>query len=151
MKKLTVALAGAEIALIATSIVVLYVASRELWITFVGLAGVAIALVTGWRLMSTRREITDGATVGVGTVCSVEDIESPTSNSERGEREVLIQVTGVRGEEFIGRLVHQDGDLDLSMLRPGLLILVAFDPAVPEQLSLPDDVLSVRAACAKPS
>ena len=31
------------------------------------------------------------------------------------------------------------------MLRPGLVVLVAFDPADREQLSLPDDVLAVRA------
>lgn len=150
MKTLTVALAGAEIALIATSIVILYVASHKLWITFAGVAAVALALMLGARLMVGRRENADVPAVGVlgvGTVQTVDDIESPAPN---GDREVLVQVTGVRGEEFIGRLVH-DGDLDLSVLRPGLLILVAFDPAVPEQLSLPDDALAVRAACVKPS
>jgi len=29
---------------------------------------------------------------------------------------------------------------------PGLVMLVAFDPAAPEELSLPDDVLAVRAS-----
>jgi hypothetical protein len=153
MKKLTVALAGTEIALVATSIGILYLASHELWITFLGVAAVALALVLGGRLMATRREITGGPTVGVGTVHAVEDVEPATLNRERGEhpdRRVLVQVTGVRGEEFIGRLVHHDGDLDLSMLRPGLVILVAFDPAARERLSLPDDVLAVRTACVKP-
>ena len=32
------------------------------------------------------------------------------------------------------------------MLRPGLVVLVAFDPAAREELSLPDDVLAVHAA-----
>jgi hypothetical protein len=36
------------------------------------------------------------------------------------------------------------------VLRPGLVVLVAFDPAVRERLSLPDDVLAVRASCARP-
>jgi hypothetical protein len=34
----------------------------------------------------------------------------------------------------------------VSMLRPGLVVLVAFDPAAREELSLPDDVLAVRAS-----
>jgi hypothetical protein len=32
----------------------------------------------------------------------------------------------------------------MSVLRPGLVVLVAFDPAERERLSLPDDVLAVR-------
>ena len=32
------------------------------------------------------------------------------------------------------------------MLRPGLVVLVAFDPAAREELSLPDDVLAVHAS-----
>jgi hypothetical protein len=34
----------------------------------------------------------------------------------------------------------------MSMLRPGLVVLVAFDPAAREELSLPDDVLAVHAS-----
>lgn len=94
-----------------------------------------------------RRAPVDVPTVGVGTVYTVQDIDSATADTER---QVLIQVTGVRGEEFIGRLMHRDGDLDMSVLRPGLVVLVAFDPAVRERLSLPDDVLAVRASCARP-
>ncbi len=131
MSKLTVALAGAEIALIAT---------------LVGVAGVVLALVLVGRHMFARLAVADGPTVGIGTVYTVEDIESATAD---GERRVLIQVAGVRGEMFIGRLMHCDGDLDMSMLRPGLVVLVAFDPAAREWLSLPDDVLAVRAACVK--
>ncbi len=75
-----------------------------------------------------RRAFIDRPSVGVGT-------ESATADTER---QVLIQVTGVRGEEFVGRLVHRDSDLDMSKLRPGLVVLVAFDPTARERLSLPD-------------
>ena len=124
------------------------------------LAGVEIGLVLrGGRFVLTRREIAHGPTVGVDTVCAVGrvesriDVESETDveSDADGARQILIQVTGVHGEEFIGRLIHHDGDLDLSILRPGLVILVAFDPAAPEQLSLPDDALAVRATCLRPS
>lgn len=50
------------------------------------------------------------------------------------------------GETFIGKLARCYGDDDVSMLRPGLVVLVAFDPAAREELSLPDDVLAVRAS-----
>jgi hypothetical protein len=144
MKKLTVLLTGVEIALIATA--VLYLAFHGPWATLVGVACVAVALVVAARLAFTRR-VGDGLAVGVGTVCTVGSDQSATAD---GDRHILIQVTGVRGEMFIGRLMHRDGDLDLSMLRPGLVVLVAFDPHAREQLSLPDDVVAVRASCVKP-
>jgi hypothetical protein len=104
------------------------------------------------RHLFRRRASADGPTLCVGTVCTVEGLEGEGAVSAitDTERQVLIQVTGVRGEEFIGRLVHRDCDLDISVLRPGLVVLVAFDPAARERLSLPDDVLAVRAACAQP-
>jgi hypothetical protein len=43
-------------------------------------------------------------------------------------------------------LARCDDDPDVSILRPGLVILVAFDPAAREKLSLPDDVLAVHAS-----
>jgi hypothetical protein len=43
-------------------------------------------------------------------------------------------------------LARSGKDPELSMLRPGLVVLVAFDPAAREELSLPDDVLAVRAS-----
>ncbi|WP_156661004.1 hypothetical protein [Mycobacterium sp. 852002-51163_SCH5372311] len=73
--------------------------------------------------------------VGVGTVCDA-PVRQP----------VRIQVTSVDGAKFVGRLTHHDGDQVAAWLRPGAVLLVAFDPAAPEQLSLPDDVLAVRAA-----
>jgi hypothetical protein len=77
----------------------------------------------------------DSRAVGIGTVCDA---------SRR--RHVKIQVTNVDGETFVGRLTHHDGDLAGAWLRPGTVLLVAFDPAAREQLSLPDDILAVRAA-----
>ena len=62
------------------------------------------------------------------------------------ERQVFIEVVAVSGESFIGKLARSGKDPDLSMLRPGLVVLVAFDPAAREELSLPDDVLAVRAS-----
>ena len=99
------------------------------------------------RHMFGRRAFVGRPTVSVGTVYSVEGLESATANTER---QVLIQVTGIRGEECIGRLIHRDGDLDISVLRPGLGVLVASDPAARESLLLPDDVLAVRASCMQP-
>jgi hypothetical protein len=82
---------------------------------------------------SRRRRDAGNRTVGVGTVRKV-------------KRQAFIEVVAVSGETFIGKLARCDGDLDLSMLRQGLLVLVAFDPTAREELSLPDDVLAVHAA-----
>ncbi|ATO61149.1 hypothetical protein [Mycobacterium avium] len=84
-------------------------------------------------LKSRRRRDVGNRTVGVGTVRKV-------------KRQVFIEVVAVSGETFIGKLARCDADLDLSVLRPGLVVLVAFDPAAREELSLPDDVLAVHAA-----
>jgi hypothetical protein len=145
MKKPMLLVTVVEITLIATA--VLYLAFHELWITFIGVAGVAVVLVLVGRLMFARREIADGRTVGVGTVCTISNDESPTA---AGECQIMIEVASVHGETFIGRLIHRDGDPEVLTLRPGLVVLVAFDPAAPEQLSLPDDVLAVRAAWVDP-
>lgn len=81
-----------------------------------------------WR----RRRDTRNRVVGVGTVQKV-------------TRQVFVEVMSVSGETFIGKLARCDRGLDLSVLRPGLVVLVAFDPASREELSLPDDVLAVHA------
>ncbi|GAB1814429.1 hypothetical protein MUNTM_34680 [Mycobacterium sp. MUNTM1] len=91
-----------------------------------------LLLLTEW-LRSARRKDPGNRTVGVGTVRKV-------------KRQVFIEVVAVSGETFIGKLARCDGGLDLSMLRPGLVVLVAFDPSAREELSLPDDVLAVHAA-----
>ena len=87
------------------------------------------------RYPSVRRRYPAGPTVGVGTVRTV-----------GAERQVFIEVVAVSGETFIGKLARCDGDADVSMLRPGLVVLVAFDPAAREELSLPDDVMAVNAS-----
>jgi hypothetical protein len=87
-------------------------------------------------------------TVGVGTVRAIdsEATGAETATPAARERQILIEVASVQGDTFIGRLVHGD-DPEAALLRPGLVVLVAFDPAVREELSLPDDVLAVRASC----
>jgi hypothetical protein len=72
-------------------------------------------------------------TVGVGIVRSI-------------KRQIFIEVVAVSGETFIGKLARSDDSLDRSVLRPGLVVLVAFDPIARKELSLPDDVLAVHAA-----
>jgi hypothetical protein len=141
MKKLTMLLAGAEIAFIATG--VLYIVFRYVWITLIGIAGVALALALVGRLVLARRQNAHERTIGVGTVCAVGNEESVTAD---GERQIFIEVVAVSGETFIGKLARCEGDPDVSMLRPGLVVLVAFDPAAREELSLPDDVMAVHAS-----
>ena len=87
------------------------------------------------RLPFARRRVARGRAVGVGTVQKVGN-----------ERHVFIEVVAVSGETFIGKLARCDRDDNLSMLRPGLVVLVAFDPAAREELSLPDDMLAVHAS-----
>jgi hypothetical protein len=143
MKKPMLLMVGAEIALIATA--VLLFAFQDLWNTFIGVACVVVALVlVGWLVCAPGQLSAYGRTVGVGTVRTVGNGGSATA---AGERQIFIEVVAVSGETFVGKLARCDGDPDVSMLRPGLVVLVAFDPAAREQLSLPDDVLAVRAAC----
>jgi hypothetical protein len=133
MKKPSLLLAGAEFVLIATAI--LFLAFRDLWNTLMGVSCVVVALVlVGWLVSGPVQKPADSRTVAVGTVCGA------------GNRHITIQVTGVHGDTFIGRLMHYDGDPAASWLRPGAILLVAFDPIARERLSLPDDVLAVRAA-----
>ncbi|MDT5258869.1 MAG: hypothetical protein QOD10_3949 [Mycobacterium sp.] len=87
------------------------------------------------RLPFGRRQVARGPAVGVGTVQKVGT-----------ERQVFVEVVAVSGETFVGKLARCDRDEDMSMLRPGLVVLVAFDPAAREELSLPDDVLAVHAS-----
>ncbi len=108
-----------------------------------GLAVAGIAAVVVGRTACAAGRGADGLAVGVGTVRTVVD-EQPEAVG--GERQIWIEVSSVHGDSFIGRLMHDEADADLSALRPGLVMLVAFDPAAREQLSLPDDVLAVRAS-----
>jgi hypothetical protein len=71
--------------------------------------------------------------VGIGTVRTVAD-------------SITIDVESVSGQRFVGRLRHADGGPAMSELRPGVVLLVAFDPAARECLSLLDDMVAVRSA-----
>ncbi len=71
-----------------------------------------------------------GQSVGIGTVRT---IAGP----------ITVDVESVSGQRFVGRLRHGDGDPEL---RPGVVLLVAFDPDAREQLSLADDMAAVRSA-----
>lgn len=92
-------------------------------------------LVLLHRLPFARRQVARGPAVGVGTVQKVGT-----------GRQVFVEVVAVSGETFVGKLARCGRDEDTSMLRPGLVVLVAFDPAAREELSLPDDVLAVHAS-----
>lgn len=130
---------GADIALIATT--VLYLLFHQFWIALTSVALSTVAVYLLGRLTGTPSHgAEDGPAVGVGTVVGAE-----VADRTAGQREIWIEVASVDGDTFIGRLVGDDSDPDVSMLRPGLVVLVAFDPAAREELSLPDDVLAVRA------
>jgi len=66
--------------------------------------------------------------VGIGTVRTVAD-------------PITVDVESVSGQRFVGRLRRRDGEPNL---RPGVVLLVAFDPAARERLSLADDIVAVR-------
>lgn len=124
----------AEIGLIATTL--LYLMFHWSWLALTGVAlAAATVMLVGRLARGCRPAAADSRTVGVGTVRAV----GP------GERQIWIEVASVHGDTFIGRLVRDDDDSDEAALRPGLVVLVAFDPADREALSLPDDVLAVRA------
>jgi hypothetical protein len=71
-----------------------------------------------------------GQSVGIGTVRT---IAGP----------ITVDVESVSGQRFVGRLRHGDGDPEL---RPGVVLLVAFDPDAREHLSLANDMVAVRSA-----
>ncbi|MDC8982241.1 hypothetical protein [Mycobacterium marinum] len=132
---------GAEVALIA--ITLWYLVLRDFRIALAGI-GFALATVSliGHASYAARRMPAVARMVGVGTVRTVEGGEVERGG---GERQIWIEVASVHGDTFIGRLVQDDAETETATLRPGLVVLVAFDPADRQQLSLPDDVLAVRA------
>jgi hypothetical protein len=77
----------------------------------------------------TRPEASD--TVGVGTVRTVTEA-------------VVVDVESVSGQRFVGRL-RRSVNPATAMLRPGLVVLVTFDPDARERISLADDITAVRA------
>jgi hypothetical protein len=73
------------------------------------------------------------AAVGIGTV-------------RAGSGPITIDVESVSGQRFVGRLRHRRHDPILADLRPGVVLLVTFDPAAHEKVSLADDMIAVRSA-----
>ncbi len=94
--------------------------------------GIAATLLLSRPLKTTTPEIAPDVdpAVGVGTVRTIADV-------------ITIEVESVTGQRFTGRL-HDDSIA--AALRPGVVLLVAFDPDAREHLSLADDMLAVRAA-----
>lgn len=71
--------------------------------------------------------------VGIGTVRSIAD-------------PITVDVESISGQHFVGRLrMNPDGPAHAAM-RPGVVLLVTFDPDERERLSLADDITAVRNA-----
>lgn len=145
MNKTKLLAVGAEIGLIVATI--LYLTLHQAWIALLSVALGAAAAILLTRLVDSARRASgnpeEEVFVGVGTVRSV---ETEAAETVAGERHIWIEVSSVDGDTFIGRLVRDETDPEVATLRPGLVVLVAFDPAEREQLSLPDDVQAVRAS-----
>jgi len=86
-----------------------------------------------WRRAIVPTEPDAVTSVAIGTVQSVADL-------------ITVEVESVTGQKFVGRLRHRDDDPVTAGLRPGVVLLVAFDPDARERLSLADDMDAVRAA-----
>jgi hypothetical protein len=71
--------------------------------------------------------------VGIGTVRSIAD-------------PITVDVESISGQRFVGRLRPHPNGPALAAMRPGVVLLVMFDPAAREQLSLADDIVAVRTA-----
>nr|WP_233211482.1 hypothetical protein [Mycobacterium sp. shizuoka-1] len=70
--------------------------------------------------------------------------------AEADDPVIVIEVESVAGQRFTGRLCHGHDDPVVSALRPGVIVLVSFDPASRGQLALADDVVAVRASADTP-
>lgn len=101
------------------------------------LAVVAIAVtVCALAVLPRRRPVPQPAAspaVGIGTVCAVTD-------------RITVEVESVCGQKFTGRLRGAPNDPVVAEIRPGAVLLVAFDPDSREHLSLADDMMAIRAA-----
>jgi hypothetical protein len=85
-----------------------------------------------------RRPPTAYAEVGasamaIGTVRTVSD-------------RIMIDVESVSGQRFVGRLRRRATDDLATDLRPGVVLLVAFDPQARDTVALADDMVAVRSA-----
>jgi hypothetical protein len=102
-----------------------------------------VAFVLRERTRGSTAPSTGTADVAVGVVRRIAEDDSTTAI---GERSITIDVETSTGQSFTGRLRYRCGDPVASRLRPGTPVLVAFDPAAREHLSLPDEITAVRAA-----
>jgi hypothetical protein len=59
---------------------------------------------------------------------------------------IIVDVESVSGQHFTGRLRQSADDPSVAGLRPGVVLLVAFDPDARERLSLANDIAAVRSA-----
>lgn len=94
--------------------------------------GGAASLLAWARTRTTESPSPTATAVGIGTVACVTD-------------RITVEVESVCGQKFTGRLLAPD-DPVTAAIRPGVVLLVAFDPAAREDLSLADDMVAVRAA-----
>ena len=106
-------------------------------VSVLALAAIVVAAGLGGQPAHRRRGPSACRSVAVGTVQAVADSENPL---------VVVEVESVDGQRFTGRLCHPQGDPAVAALRPGLILLVSFDPQDRDRLSLADDVVAVRAA-----
>jgi hypothetical protein len=99
-------------------------------LTFMAVIGAGIAATLLLSRPAASAATAVAPHVGIGTVQKITDV-------------VIVDVESVTGLRFTGRLPD---DAVAAALYPGAVLLVAFDPAAREHLSLPDDMLAVRAA-----
>ncbi|MDT5400699.1 MAG: hypothetical protein QOK33_3930 [Mycobacterium sp.] len=88
-----------------------------------------------------RHHRVQGVDASIGTCCSV---AIGTVRTVAGP--ILVDVESVSGQHFVGRLRQTSDDPSVAGLRPGVVLLVAFDPDARERLSLADDIAAVRSA-----
>ncbi|MCP9272567.1 hypothetical protein [Mycolicibacterium arenosum] len=103
------------------------------FLVFVALGAALSGPLVGWRAGAESIAAPANPSVAVGTVRTVSD-------------RVTIDVESVSGQRFVGRLRQHADDHLVADLRPGVVLLVAFDPDAREALSLADDMVAVRAA-----
>lgn len=111
--------------------------SHSLLITLSAVAAIAGA-VTLVALTRTRAASPSAAhpAVGIGTVTS----------ASAGTERITVEVQSVCGQRFTGRLLSTADDPVAAAIRPGVVLLVTFDPDARENLSLADDMAAIRTA-----
>lgn len=109
--------------------------------------GLAV-VVLGWHPVPSAH-VGEPAECGVSHTVGVGTVQWTVGVAPRAGVAVdlaMVEVETGCGQVFTGRLLHRVGDEVEPVLRPGLVLLVAFDPTARQHLSLPDDIVAVRAA-----